>query len=637
MNLFATNQKTNLILLALMIISGLMSIFQATYVHEVASYSFLALTPLTIYYLWGKFPNRPLSFKGHIPLWGYLFFSALSLVWSINLSESLGELYKLVLYVLLYYLAASFLSHRDVKKLVSFLVLIGTLIALIGILLFLFIKAGRIVSVFNNPNPLGIYLAMLSLVSLGICLMDSENKWWAISFVILTAAMILTGSRGSILSFSISLLILCFFLPRKNIITYVKKSLLLFSITGGTVFLISIAAPWLQEMGWQLTGLNKLVVRDSSLSSTSIIGRLSFWHVAWNMIMERPFTGFGLGTYHLAYNAYRMNDQYWSLFCHNNYLQIWAENGVGALVSFIIFFLWFYFSAYQFLRTNQGSGIYLGILTGGLAFLMHTFVDFSWNMPTVTMLFWMLLGCAQVLQSPEDKDQAYVIKMRPIIYAVTIGLLITSLGVAQMLTAFHIARSGQIAEKLDRQDEALGKYTLATKIFPLRQEYFAMTAQVYDAQYQKTKDPLLAEKSLTYRSQAIQLSSFEYDNYRLMGGLLWRLSSDKAEIYLKKAVDLAGFTPTPYSDLGYYYIFKEQWTEGENVLLKGVEQSKWAYKNAPGIERKKYVQEQAIRMRFGLAAIYHEKKDYAREKQQLEEILLLNPEHAQAKAKFEEL
>lgn len=50
-----------------------------------------------------------------------------------------------------------------------------------------------------------------------------------------------------------------------------------------------------------------------------------------------------------------------------------------------------------------------------------------------------------------------------------------------------------------------------------------------------------------------------------------------------------------------------------------------------------YVQEQTIRMRFGLAAIYHEKKDYVREKQQLEEILLLNPEQAQAKAKLEEL
>ncbi|MGI6678593.1 MAG: O-antigen ligase family protein [Dehalobacterium sp.] len=634
MNHFETNQKTNIILLALMIISGLMSIFQATHAHEVVSYSFLALTPLAIYYFWGKSPNRQLSFKGHLPLWGFLFFSALSLIWSINLSESLGELYKIIFYVLLYYLGASYLSHRDVRKLVSFLVLIGALIALIGILLFLFVKAGRMASIFNNPNPFGIYLAMLSLVSLGIYLMDSKNKWWALSFIILTVAMILTGSRGSIMSFSISLLILLFFLPRKNILAYISKGLFLFSIIGVTVFLISIAAPWIQEMGWHLSGLNKLVVRDSSLSSTSIIGRLSFWHVAWNMIMDRPFTGFGAGTYHLAYNSYRLDDQYWSLFCHNNYLQIWAESGAGALLTFIIFFLWFYFSAYKFLRTNQGSGIYLGILAGGLAFLMHTFVDFSWNMPTVTVLFWILLSCAQVLQSQEDQVQDQRMKRRPIIYALTIGLLITALGVAQMLAAFHIARSGQIAENLGRQDEALNKYTLSTKIFPLRQEYFAMTAQLYDTQYQKTKDPTFAEKSLTYRSRAIQLSPFEHDNYRLMGGLLLRLGSEEAEFYFKKAVDLAGFTPTPYSDLGYYYILKEQWTEGENVLLKGVEQSKWAYRNAPGAEKKEYVQEQTIRMRFGLAAIYHERKDYSGEKQQLEEILLLNPEQTQAKAKL---
>jgi O-antigen ligase len=91
-----------------------------------------------------------------------------------------------------------------------------------------------------------------------------------------------------------------------------------------------------------------------------VVGRLSFWQVAWNMAMFRPLTGFGLGTYHLAYNSFRLDDKWWSMFAHNNYLQIWAESGVFALLSFLAFFLVSFFFALKEIKNVNQDGLYRG-------------------------------------------------------------------------------------------------------------------------------------------------------------------------------------------------------------------------------------------------------------------------------------
>ncbi len=102
----------------------------------------------------------------------------------------------MIFYLLLYYLTAAYLSEIDVEKLISFNLIIGTVLALIGILLFLFVNDKRIASVFYNSNPFGMYLAMLSLIGFGIISSHSRNRLIAIIIIVITDALILTGSRG---------------------------------------------------------------------------------------------------------------------------------------------------------------------------------------------------------------------------------------------------------------------------------------------------------------------------------------------------------------------------------------------------------------------------------------------------------
>ncbi|ATW23993.1 O-antigen ligase family protein [Candidatus Formimonas warabiya] len=635
MPLIEVERKTNVVLLLLMSILGLTAVFQAGYSHEMVYYSYLVVVPLTMYYLLKGIPSNSFSVVLHLPILCFLFFSAISLIWTININESLGELYKLVFYLLLYYLAGAYLKEKDVEKLVAAVLIIGTFIALLGILLFLLVHSRRIISVFNNPNPFGMYLAMLSLAGIGIYLHGAKNRWLAVSLVIITDALVLTGSRGSLLAYAIAFPILLLFVPREQLFGKCQKAFLLFFVVAISTFIISSVAPWLQNLGLNFNFLNQLVIRDSSLESTSVVGRLAFWKVAWNMIMARPFTGFGLGTYHIAYNSFRNDDKWWALFAHNNYLQIWAETGIFTLLSFLAFFFLFYLFAVSQIKAVRKTGIYQGILAAGFAFLLHTFVDFTWNIPTVTILFWTFLGCVTALQSPEHHYFAEG-RRHPSHCLAAALIFIFLLGSGQQLLAYRVALLGEKAQDAGEHQEAINQYQLACRIFPYRAEYFGKQSENYYDLYLESKDPVLLDQAVNLRQKAINLSPYEYENYGILGRILWDEGRrDEAEKYLRQAVHLGGFTPTPFLNLGYFYLSQEKFAEAERVLSQGLAQSIFAYRNAPGSGEKTRVTEAQVQMHLGLAIIYHSQELYNKEKEQLQSILRLDPHNSVAQRQLD--
>ncbi|MEL7568044.1 MAG: O-antigen ligase family protein [Dehalobacterium sp.] len=629
MPLTEVKQKTNAVLLLLILILGLTAAFEAEYSHEMIYYAYFIVVPLTMYYLHKGTPGNSFSLPLHLPLFIFLILSALSLLWTINVNETLGELYKLVFYVILYYLTATYLQEKDIEKLIIAVLIIGTFIALLGILLFLLIKSQRIISVFNNPNPFGMYLAMLSLAGMGIYLHEYKNRWLAISLVVITSALVLTGSRGSLLAYGISFPLLFLFVSGNQLFDKLRQSLVVLVIVAISVFIISSAAPWIQNLEFNTGTLNKLVLRDSSLGSTSVVGRLSFWQVAWNIAMTHPFTGLGLGTYHLAYNSFRIDDKWWSMFTHNNYLQIWAETGVFALLAFIIFFLFFYISAIKETKIVREDGLYRGLLAACLAFLLHTFVDFTWNMPTVTIMFWVFLGSITALKS-NDNNWILWNRKKNYHFAASLVIFLFLLGSGQQLAAYHFAVLGERTQMQENYQEAIKQYQLACRIFPYRAEYYSSISANYYTLYLKSKDKDQLDQSIYFLKKAIDLSPYDYKNYSFLGLMLWQQGRAGAEEYLKQAVKLGGFTPTPFSDLGHYYLSKGKLSEGEQIFLEGLEQSAFAYENAPGLSEKAKVIEKQVKMHLGLAMVYNEEKIYEREKEQLLKVLELDPENTVA-------
>lgn len=168
---------------------------------------------------------------------------------------------------------------------------------------------------------------------------------------------------------------------KASIIKTILVILIAIILTQGLMF----AAPYIQEnLGLDIT-LSKSL-RIGSLPS-SIIGRLEFWKVAGRLILRKPISGYGLGTYFSAYYIEYAGNQWYSRFVHNHYLQMAVELGLLGLGLLCAFLISSGLKAKKRFTKGTVEAFFPGALAGVVAFLLHIGIDFSWNFPGVTVLF----------------------------------------------------------------------------------------------------------------------------------------------------------------------------------------------------------------------------------------------------------
>ena len=121
---------------------------------------------------------------------------------------------------------------------------------------------------------------------------------------------------------------------------------------------------------------------------SSFSGRVGLWNHAFQLFLQHPLFGSGLGTFGEAYQQAGFPlDSGASKFAHNVLLQLLVETGlVGTGL-----FLWALFSlAGRFKIPPRWEG--WGAMTGVLAFLLFSLVDLPFQMPELIGLFALLLG-----------------------------------------------------------------------------------------------------------------------------------------------------------------------------------------------------------------------------------------------------
>ncbi len=237
----------------------------------------------------------------------------------------------------------------------------------------------RITGPFYYYNALAAYLiCILALVMAAISikgnskfLSSSKNKviFYILFFelILLYGSFLLTFSRGGWVGFLFASLLMLF-LSRKWKFILSLFCLFMFAV---------IFVPALKE---------RAVLTFTSIGDAS---RFAIWKGAWAMIKEHPFLGKGIGTFMANFSQYAkgLGIQY----AHNCYLQIWAETGVFALLSFISFvsvLLW------QGIKSFKKSNDYvmLGVLCSIFGFSVHSFFDTHLYSLQLAVLFWVFLG-----------------------------------------------------------------------------------------------------------------------------------------------------------------------------------------------------------------------------------------------------
>lgn len=135
-------------------------------------------------------------------------------------------------------------------------------------------------------------------------------------------------------------------------------------------------------------------------SAGDLASRLALYHAVWDLILTRPWTGYGLDTFQLAFplvHDERVSSAYiWDL-THNSYLMLWVELGLIAGSAPLIALAGAALRLIRTLRraagTDPDTGPAIAIALGALGLAAtHSLLDFSFEIEANTVLLVVMIA-----------------------------------------------------------------------------------------------------------------------------------------------------------------------------------------------------------------------------------------------------
>ncbi|HEY0082383.1 MAG TPA: O-antigen ligase family protein, partial [Pyrinomonadaceae bacterium] len=270
---------------------------------------------------------------------------------------------------------------------------------------------------FINRHHFAAYMELTLALSLGLLVSGAiaveRRLLYVFAVMIMSAALVLTGSRGGIVSLGAEVLFIAAIaglVRRKDkseaeegevAESRVRAALVRVGIGFALVVALLVGATWL---GGE-ESLARLFGTVSADDPTS--GRVQFWQGTWGVIKQYPWLGAGLGAFSVAYTRHDVLNGATRLEqAHNDYLQILSDAGVvGGALGLVFIFLLF---RYGFSRLNSRDkfrrGVAAGALAGCFGVLVHSFFDFSLHMTSNALLFLVLAALATLNGRVEEPD-----------------------------------------------------------------------------------------------------------------------------------------------------------------------------------------------------------------------------------------
>ncbi len=199
----------------------------------------------------------------------------------------------------------------------------------------------------------GMYLSVGLGIFGSVLLNDMKSIKNIIGFIVMLAALLLTGKRGPLLFSIVSLVIVYYFFksdkPKGRLIK-------IFGILFLGLVALLIASIWVPQL---LNVLNRFFSESNSGDVTA--GRGPLYDLAFKLFKEKPIFGHGWGSYPSYY--YENLGKYMSVYkyrhAHNIYLQLLCESGIVGFALNILFFLYNLFSTIMLFTQYRKSKKYL--------------------------------------------------------------------------------------------------------------------------------------------------------------------------------------------------------------------------------------------------------------------------------------
>ena len=256
---------------------------------------------------------------------------------------------------------------------------------------------GSMTGAFVNRNTFATFLASgavvgTALILRGVIGVEGSLKlsvnirsvlFKALGLLLIIAVLFGTGSRMGFFVGIVGVLLMVFLILPKQINT--GKTLLKGAL---------IVALCLMVMAVILWGYGNLTVERLGSVDRDADVRLALYQQTWMMIKDRPWTGFGGGTFELAFPLFHQPDVSVDLLwqkAHNSYLGTWTDYGLlfGSLPWLVLLLLMAKLALNFWRRPSPDYAAAVGIVVGIVA-MIHALVDFSLEIQGYALLCW---GC----------------------------------------------------------------------------------------------------------------------------------------------------------------------------------------------------------------------------------------------------
>lgn len=355
----------------------------------------LLLSIFNVKYYFYNQKNNPLN----LPLLLFFISALISYIPAYNKGLAINQIRDFFCLILFFYIISFYSKDISIaKKLLHWIIYSAVIVSIIGIIQFFDISPTlkeQVTSTMGHANYLGEFLAMVLLAGIGLWKEKESITKWVFGFllIIIFICFVMTNARSAWLGFIIGLGIwgIGWLKDRGGL----KIKLRYIGIIGLILFVFLL-----------ITIQFKKEFILARLNTESIIQRIYIWQDTLNIIKDYPLFGVGVSNFEIIYPKYRtlpenvMPSEMRVTYVHNDYLQVFAEQGVIGIIGFLwlIITTLVYIPKYARIRPDMIKVIIPAIV----AFYINSIFTFGFYNPVSSLIFWTF--CGMMAGRKEESD-----------------------------------------------------------------------------------------------------------------------------------------------------------------------------------------------------------------------------------------
>lgn len=430
-------------------------------------------------------------------------------------------------------------KEEEQKKLLKVILALGCVSALFGLAQYLYRPESRIAGPFfvsefaSNYWPNAFATFLLAMWPLSFLL--QRRVWRVAALTIFYSALLLTFSRAAFLVLCVQLVILAFVhrktllaLKMRKIFTSEIKTLLIIAactlvVTGG----LHTLRPMVNSH--ETNSFLKKATFAGTEQQTSFQERFDFMKGAIMLIRKHPLTGSGPFSFRFIYPTIQKDFLAIADHPHNWYLKIGLEEGIPALIFFLLLIGGVTGKLVQEqLKEKTSNGVEVILLLSISGPLLHALADYNMNFMTNQIVFWTVFGIAAskiyIKKWPQKNHDKHGITLFSGIIAVMICATTASIGYEMYLSLTKNFEHMQFPRNyfLEMSGDAMKKNNL-----PLAQKYaitqtlknpydafgWNMLGQIYEKNMKNAEALMAHEKAI--KADPANFFNFYRDYFRM--------------------------------------------------------------------------------------------------------------------------